>query len=535
MAVATWLLWGSSSHPPLIAGWGVVAAVVAAALARRAPYRLRLGVVLGCTYMGVVLPLVHLRPMAVSFTEALAMVVVAGVLVGGRLAAAAAVLVLATFAVAFALVLSQRPGPWDMARVPVDWTVVLTAIVPPFVVVFVVVRRVVLRLSSALEGALAALTDAEAARALLVETEKMELVGRLAAAGAHDVNNALQMVTANAEALELDAADDEHREMARQIKEAARSAANLTRQMVVASRRGIVQPRPTDLARWAREASRAVRRVLPPSVQIEVRAPAPVWAMADPLEMSHLFLNLALNARDAMPEGGTLRLETRAEHGEAILEVSDTGVGMDEATASCVFDPFFTTKPSGQGTGLGLSNVRHVVEMHEGRIAFHTAVGKGTTFVVTLPGAPSADAAARPRLEAAPAPARILVIDTDLRVRAMMCGALAAAGHEVLEAADGTLGAAALERGPVDLLLTSAAVPGVSIAALVEAARARNRQTKVIVCSGYADDESVRRNLFAGDYRFLAKPFTRSDLFAAVRDVLREGGDPPLERAAESG
>jgi CheY-like chemotaxis protein len=230
-----------------------------------------------------------------------------------------------------------------------------------------------------------------------------------------------------------------------------------------------------------------------------------------------------------MPDGGRLALAVRSARGAAgvpaaVLEVTDTGVGMDETVQARAFEPFFTTKEAGKGTGLGLANVRHVVEEAGGTIALRSAPGAGTTFALTFPAVAPVSAAPSTTGPGAARPgARILVVDDDIRVRALIVTALGDAGHRVEEAGhvDAALRVVEQAQG-LDLLVTDLVMPGPPVTRLLAAFRARFPGAAVIACSAYSDDPEVRRSVFVGELALLAKPFERAELLAAVQAALRD-------------
>ena len=404
------------------------------------------------------------------------------------------------------------------------WPVLLMAATTSTLPVALVAARLALRrLDLADQIALEAVARAEAVGSRAGEAEKAELVGRLAGAVAHDVNNTLTVVVVQAEFLAEEAAEAEQREAAAQIGEAARHAAALTQQMLVVSRKGLAQPRAVDVAASLRSSAKALRRLLPNAITLAVDAATPAWARIDPTQLHQLVLNLAMNARDAMPEGGSLRLSVRAEGDETVLTVADTGTGMDEATQAAAFHPFFTTKAPGKGTGLGLANVQAIVGELGGRVGLASALGKGTTFEIVLPAC--SPEAARPQASEArlDGRGRVLVVDGDVRIRALASSALLAAGYDVLDAPDGPTAVRLAARRRPDLLLTDAVIPGLPLGLVVEGFRAASPDGCVLVTTAFSDDEQVQAQVRAGELHLLPKPFSRADLLAAVKEAL---GDP---------
>jgi signal transduction histidine kinase/ActR/RegA family two-component response regulator len=523
----------------LAVGWTLVALLGALQVARGMPWRWRAAGLLALNFGAMLIFASSLRPNAMAFTHAVAIVTLAGLLLGTRASLVAAGLVGAAIAaVATATAWTPPRPPLPGGR---EWLAEIAGSLPPFVLVVVALHRILGRLGDAFGATVDALRDLQATRTQLVETERAELVGRLAGALAHDLNNTLTVVTANAEWLEDRlVGDGEASEAAGQIHEAARNAAALTQQVLLASRRGMAQPRPLDLTRATAAAASALRRLLPPSIQVEARPAPEVWTHADPGQVQQVILGLALNARTAMPGGGTLILAVRAEPRAggppaAVLEVTDTGFGLDAESRRRAFEPLSARAGGDRGAGLGLAGVKHVVEENGGEIALRSVPGAGTVVTVALPGAavPGAAAPSQARRRRA----RVLVVEDDIRIRALVCTTLAEAGHTVDEVADGTQAMRAIEEleGSVDLLVTDLVMPGVPVAEVIATFRARHPGGRVLVCSAYTDDEALRRRVFAGEYHLLAKPFTRTDLLAAVDVVLgaaaldaEAGGGQPL-------
>jgi two-component system cell cycle sensor histidine kinase/response regulator CckA len=367
-----------------------------------------------------------------------------------------------------------------------------------------------------------------AARLEADSREKAELVGRLAGAVAHDVNNTLTVVLANAEFLAEEATLPEQREAAAQIGEAARHAAALTQQLVVVSKKGLAQPRPVDLGAALMASSTALRRLLPASIALSVDAPGAAWTCIDPTQLHQLVLNLAMNARDAMPEGGALRLSARSAGGEVTLGVTDTGAGMDQATQAAAFQPFFTTKAPGKGTGLGLANVQAIVGGLGGRVALASALGRGTTFEIVLPACEPGPVAAPRGATPEKGSGRVLVVDGDVRIRALASTALLAAGYHVLDAPDGPTGLRLAARHRPDLLVTDARIPGLPLGMLLEGYWSARPGGRVLVTTAISDDERIREQVLSGALALLPKPFSRAELQAAAAAALA----PPTPRPA---
>ncbi len=362
----------------------------------------------------------------------------------------------------------------------------------------------------------------------LRQAQRMEAVGQLAGGIAHDFNNLLTVINGSSELLIEDLAPGSAiRGRAAEILRAGERAADLTRQLLAFSRRQALEPRAVDLNRAVEGMAKMLRRLIGEEVALELaldRAAGRV--LVDPGQLEQVLLNLAVNARDAMPRGGTLtiRTGTAPETAEAVLEVADTGVGMDSATAARAFEPFFTTKEPGRGTGLGLATVHGIVSQSGGRITVASAPGKGATFRVFLPLTAQAAAPEDPEKEPlAGGTATVLVAEDEENVRAIMTQLLAAAGYRALPAATP---AAALELGEqeaIDLLVSDVVMPGLSGPELARQLRGFHPGLPAVFVSGYTDDNPTLRELRCQGAALVRKPFARADLLRAVAAAL---GDP---------
>lgn len=376
----------------------------------------------------------------------------------------------------------------------------------------------------------------------LLQSQKMEAVGQLAGGIAHDFNNLLQVIAGNLEILErnLPPENARLRRAAGQALAGAQRAAALTRRLLGFSRRQPLDPRPVDVNRLMGGMSELLYRALGETVEVEAVQGAGLWRIeADPNELEAAILNLALNARDAMGEGGRLTIETAnvqidkayaANHPEVhpgryvMLSVSDTGSGMDEETLAHAFEPFFTTKPIGKGTGLGLSQVYGFATQSGGHVKICSKPGHGTTVKLYLPrlvaGTIEAPETETPKPPRGVADEVVLVVEDDADVRAFTVETLRDLGYRVLEAADGPTALAQLEAHPaVDLLFTDVILPngmtGVDIAAQ---ARRLRPGIGVLFTTGYAATLPYGR--LEGGMHLVAKPFTGAALADKVRDVL---------------
>jgi CheY-like chemotaxis protein len=372
---------------------------------------------------------------------------------------------------------------------------------------------------------------------------KMEAVGRLAAGVAHDFNNLLTIIQGNADmALYQNSQNPAVAKSLDRIAEAARRAANLTRQLLTFSRKQTPQPKPLELNELINGATRLFKHLLPDDLVLRFSfAPRLPILNADPIMLEQIIMNLVVNARDAMPKGGELVIATSSvdidratgrSHPEAspgphvCLTVSDTGCGMDPATQAHIFEPFFTTKDVGKGTGLGLATVYGIVKQHKGWIEVTSELGKGSTFKVYIPAQPSAEAASTSGAAPASAESRktILVVEDEPGVAELARTVLQEDGYRILEAGDGL---AALQiwnenRGGIDLLLTDIFMPhGMSGVDLANNLRALQPHLKLVFMSG-GNADAVMPNFQSGeDGVFLAKPFSPAHLQQIVRDRLK--------------
>ncbi|HZY04481.1 MAG TPA: PAS domain S-box protein [Anaeromyxobacteraceae bacterium] len=374
----------------------------------------------------------------------------------------------------------------------------------------------------------------------LLQALKLESVGRLAGGVAHDFNNLLVAILGYAQFLEegIRAGKPSLEDLA-EIREAGEQARDLTRQLLAVARRQVVEPVVMDLNGVLRDAERLLRRVLGEDVVLTV-IPAPdLWRVkADPAQVQQVVLNLAVNARDAMPRGGTLVLETanveiddryaQAHPGVrpgryARLAVSDSGVGMSPEARAHLFEPFFTTKPAGEGTGLGLATVYGIVQQAGGHVSVHSETGRGTSFQIHLPRTEEAEAGPEP------AAARrdiggdetVLVVEDAPAVRELAVRALEEAGYRVLQARNGREAlAAAGAPGPVHLVLTDVVMPDMSGPQLAQALGRNRPGTRVLYMSGYTENTVVHHGVIDAGVSFLAKPFTPTTLLEKVRQVL---------------
>jgi signal transduction histidine kinase/ActR/RegA family two-component response regulator len=377
----------------------------------------------------------------------------------------------------------------------------------------------------------------------LLQSQKMEAVGRLAGGVAHDFNNQLTAIIGYADLLADETPpDDPRQEGIGEIAKAARRAAELTRQLLAFSRKQILQARLFDANALVADMRGMLGRLLGEDVRIETRlATEPLWVRADDLQLQHVIVNLAVNARDAMRDGGRLSIETSrlVVAGPAprdmpllpvgawcVLSVTDTGSGMDEQTLSRLFEPFFTTKGPGKGTGLGLSTAYGIVKQSGGYIFCRSAPGKGATFSICLPVVAAAPKARAEHVEPVPAAGgreRVLLIEDEAPVRELVRKTLAAAGYDVRAAASGDEGLSLLEGADPapDLVITDMVLPG-GVSGLDIARRVLSSAdgTRLLCISGFSAQLAAGGAETLPPSSFLQKPFRPSELRARVRAIL---------------
>jgi signal transduction histidine kinase/CheY-like chemotaxis protein len=374
------------------------------------------------------------------------------------------------------------------------------------------------------------------AEEMLRQSQKMEAIGQLTGGIAHDFNNLLTAVIGNLDMIRTRAAgNDRLQRMAENALEAARKGAKLASQLLAFSRSQRMNVGPVDLAQLLGGMSGLLTQSVGPSVRVDVRIDEDArFVVSDANQLELALLNLAVNARDAMPEGGTLTIkarylqdaERRLPHVE--LAVTDTGFGMTDEVRSRAIEPFYTTKPTGQGTGLGLSQVYAVVRESGGTLTIESEPERGTTVLMMFPaGAPPAvrtevNAQLTTTVPGAKSheQTRVLVVDDDKLVRRFMCESLRSLQYHVTEAESGAQALATMERERFDLLLVDFAMPGMNGAQVARSAQERQPAIRVLVVSGYADSAAVEAAL--GTARQLRKPFDLAELGAAVAETLAD-------------
>ena len=377
----------------------------------------------------------------------------------------------------------------------------------------------------------------------LLQAQKMEAMGRLAGGVAHDFNNILTAILGLSEiALTTLPKDSPTREDLEEIRKSGLRAANLTQQLLAFSRRQVTSPRLIDLDVTVAGLAKMLRRIIGEHVELEIETGAGgATVKADPGQIEQLVMNLAVNARDAMPKGGVIKIAVATQEVDAAsarpdlpagryvsLSVTDTGTGMTDEVKSHLFEPFFTTKEKGKGTGLGLSTCYGVVKQNGGAIECHSVAGHGTSFLILFPEAvarPAAEASAgRPSLP--PGGETVLVVEDEESVRKLTSRILTKLGYAVLEAADGAAALAQLEKdhaGAIRLILTDMVMPKMSGWDMAQRAAVARPEVPVLFVSGYTDDTFEGICVLDDKTDILAKPFTAEDLAARVRRAIDHG------------
>jgi PAS domain S-box-containing protein len=375
----------------------------------------------------------------------------------------------------------------------------------------------------------------------LRQAQKMDAIGQLAGGIAHDFNNLLVVIGGYTELIALDLAPTHPAQPdLEQIKAAVASAASLTRQLLAFSRRQILQPQILDLNRVLRRVEALLRRVIGENIALVMNLQSSIACVnADPSQIEQVVINLAVNARDAMPTGGRLIIETAevdlndafvARHPGAaagrhvMIAVTDTGVGMDEATRRRLFEPFFTTKPAGRGTGLGLATVYGIVKQSRGSVWVYSEPGRGSAFRIYLPAATAAET-----LDQSGSPDRpstgtetVLVVEDHKEVRAVIAATLQRHGYSVLLASDANdaMAASRNHSGPIHLVLSDVVLPSLSGRNLAEQLLVDHPDIRVLYMSGYTDDAIVHHGVLGPGAAFIQKSFTGDALLQKVRQVL---------------
>jgi signal transduction histidine kinase/CheY-like chemotaxis protein len=391
------------------------------------------------------------------------------------------------------------------------------------------------------EGTVVDITERHNLEEQLRQSQKMEAVGRLAGGVAHDFNNLLTVISGYSQLLEERVTDPGMAGELKQIREAAERAAVLTRQLLAFSRRQVLQPQAISLNATLGNVEKLLRRLIGEDVELTTRYAGDLWTVkADPGQIEQVAMNLAVNARDAMPEGGKLTFQTEncgagaeelREHptmpvGDYVrLTVSDTGLGMDAATKAQIFEPFFTTKRLGEGTGLGLSTVYGIVKQSGGYVWVESEPGQGTSFAIYLPrteAGPETAAAPSARAARPLGSENILLVEDDERVRDFTSKVLKKNGYTVLEARDGAEAeSVSRERsGEIELLVTDVVLPDISGIVVTQRIREQRPAIRVLLISGYSPDTHPWQGASQVGDPVLQKPFSPAELASEVRKIL---------------
>jgi len=376
----------------------------------------------------------------------------------------------------------------------------------------------------------------------LYRSQKLEAIGRLSGGVAHDFNNLLGLIIGYAEALQQRIpGDDPYREAVDEIQNAGKRAAALTQQLLAFSRKQVLEPRVLSLNTIITDIEKMLRRLIGEDIEMElILSPTTGTVKADRSQIEQVILNLVVNARDAMPHGGKLTVETgnwRLDQSTmlrypyvipgpyAMLKVTDTGCGMDAELQSHIFEPFFTTKEKGKGTGLGLATAYGVIKQSGGYIWVDSEIDKGTSFRIYLPevtDAPEVIAEVKPAAAAAPERRTILVVEDEPSLLKLTRNTLRAMGHTVFEAGDASEALAISRKTEIviDLLLTDVIMPGMSGKKLADALLTERPGIGVLYMSGYTDGEIATHGVLEEGTAILRKPFTRDELLRRVEDAL---------------
>ena len=392
-----------------------------------------------------------------------------------------------------------------------------------------------------LESILIDVSDRKSLEQQLWQAQKLDALGSLAGGVAHDFNNLLTAIIGYADILRDDlGTNSQHVDDLNEIIKASDRATALTRQLLAFSRRQPFEPRSLRLDERVADMEKMLRRLLGPPVRLVTATDADLAAiMADPNQLEQVVLNLAVNSRDAMSQGGTLTIETRNvrldepyAHGASavppgryvMLAVSDTGAGMSAETLARLFEPFFTTKEKGKGTGLGLSTVYGIVKQSQGHVLVYSEPGVGTTFKCYFPVSDTRPRVSRP----SPAPIEIrgtetvLLVEDEEPIRLFAATALERFGYKILAASDGdaAMALAGQHQGPIHLLLSDGVLSGVRVPELLRRFAAQRPDTKILLMSGYSEEAVFQNDIVAPNTAFLPKPFTIRQLTERVREVL---------------
>jgi two-component system, cell cycle sensor histidine kinase and response regulator CckA len=377
----------------------------------------------------------------------------------------------------------------------------------------------------------------------LYQSQKLEAIGLLAGGVAHDFNNLLTVILGFADEVRL--AVQEGRspdEDLNEIQRAAQKAADLTAQLLAFGRKQILRPQLVNLNDSVTETQRMLGRVLRENIQVQLSlAPDLAMVLVDPVQIHQVIINLAINAQDAMPDGGQIIIETAnanldeqyvVSHNQVVpgpfvqLSFTDTGNGMDEATKAHIFEPFFTTKAAGKGTGLGLATVYGIVKQSNGYIWVYSEPGQGTSFKIYFPSVTNSLSLADSEAPAGPAASAagqtLLIAEDEESVRSIIVKACSKAGYHILSATNGeeALALAETHPGAIDLLITDVIMPGISGPVLADEVLKRRPEIRILYCSGYAENSMIDRGVLGGRGAFVQKPFSTNTLLQAIHRAL---------------
>jgi PAS domain S-box-containing protein len=390
------------------------------------------------------------------------------------------------------------------------------------------------------EGSTENITGRKHLESQLLQSQKMEAIGTLAGGIAHDFNNILTAISGYGSILQMEIADENKRKhYAEQIITASKKAANLTSSLLAFSRKQAIEPRPRSLNAILKSIEKILNRLITEDIELQIVFTEPdVTIMADATQIDQVLMNLATNARDAMPRGGRLIIEAKAIYLEnefqqnygfgeqgvyALISVTDTGIGMDEKTREKIFEPFFTTKEVGKGTGLGLSIVYGIIKQHNGHINIYSEIGKGTVCKVYIPATNiRVEELNQPVVDVKGGTETILLAEDNAQLRGLTKEVLLTNGYIVLEAIDGEN---AIERfmenkDAIDLLLLDVVMPRKNGKDAYDAIQKVKPSIKVLFTSGYTGDIVFNKGVCDGEVNFISKPFSPKDLLLKIREVL---------------
>ncbi len=390
------------------------------------------------------------------------------------------------------------------------------------------------------EGTVEHITERKQLQSQLLHAQKIDAIGTLAGGIAHDFNNILTAIIGYGNLLQMKIdGDDPRRIYADHILASAQKATGLTQSLLAFSRKQSIELKPHKVNGIIKGMENLLKRLIPEDIDFEtLYSDRDITIMADAIHMDQVLMNMATNARDAMPKGGTLRIGTKIVrlddefiriHGYgkegtyALILVSDTGCGMDETTKKKVFDPFFTTKEVGKGTGLGLSIVYGIIKQHNGYIKLESEQGKGTTFHIYLPAVNETTEEAKPFLPAVKqGEETILIAEDDPSVRGVIEEILVGSGYSVIGAVDGedAIDRFIEKKHAIDLIIIDVVMPKKNGKEVYEEIRKAKRGIKVVFTSGYTRDVVIDKGVYEDTVEFVSKPISRSELLAKVRETL---------------